>query len=539
MAGQENPMATPKTPQTGRGAALEELLQRLKGLEDLNPDLSGGEIARLEELCRQCGSEDFPVLAHQVRRLIDLYLAMPTLEVGKAILGEYSRLLEVGAARLLASHEIAPRPALPPAASGGFSRGLVLYSPFQYTALDRCRIMSQTEVPETLSRAADAFRRRVEVVDTVFGIGFRLLWLLDPLQFQRWATDYLAENEGELAPEVIRDILWVMRQTPGLSPAMTEWLLRWCGDMALLEDWPRVVTQADRLADRLFLLTWAKTIRTPRNVQLAHLKLMVDTGRMNEERLLAWLENSLQEFGAAVARFLSFDREISSPQEAQWLHCTLLSELQGMEASYQPILVLSDLLLRLPDGAMKLAMAFLGIAGQSLREWETAIRKFSEKLIRRAFLLDLKQGRTPVETIRRFTFGDETAFAQICNELDLIRQQFDSIAQREKVIQRLGVYYASFRRAPMLGQEVGRRYRRLAKMLHEDFLLNHLTPEELDHFQARGFLQELYSMASRSKRFLDHRRALDMTVEEMVASQMEFVEECRSRRLALLRQTLG
>ena len=91
----------------------------------------------------------------------------------------------------------------------------------------------------------------------------------------------------------------------------------------------------------------------------------------------------------------------------------------------------------------------------------------------------------------------------------------------------------------MLGQEVGRRYRRLAKMLHEDFLLNHLTPEELDHFQARGFLQELYSMGSRSKRFLDHRRALDMTVEEMVASQMEFVEECRSRRLALLRQTLG
>ncbi len=539
MAGQEKPMANPQGTPAGSKDAGEELLHRLRDLEDLNPDLSEGEIAHLEALCRQCGPENFPVLARQVRHLVELYLAMPTLEVGRSILGEYSRWLEAGAARLLAAREIAPRQALPPAASGGCSRELVLYTPFQYTALERCRIMSQTEVPETLSRAADAFRRRVEVVDTVFGIGFRLLWLLDPQQFQAWATDYLTENEGKLAPEVIRDILWVMRQTSALSPSMTEWLLRWCGDMALLEDWPRVVTQADRLADRLYLLTWAKTIHTPRNVQLAHLKLMAETGRMNEERLLGWLENSLQEFGTAVARFLSFDREVSSPQDAQWLHCTLLAELQGMEATYQPILVLSDLLLRLPDGAMKLAMAFLGIAGQSLREWEAAIRRFSEKLIRRAFLLDLKEGRTPVETIRKFTFGDETAFAQICNELDLIRQQFDSIAQREKAIQRLGVYYASFRRAPMLGQEVGRRYRRLAKMLHEDFLLNHLTPEELDRFQARGFLQELYSMAARAKRFLDHRRALDMTVEEMVASQMEFVEECRTRRLAMLRHTLG
>ena len=45
-------------------------------------------------------------------------------------------------------------------------------------------------------------------------------------------------------------------------------------------------------------------------------------------------------------------------------------------------------------------------------------------------------------------------------------------------------------------------------------------------------------MASLAKRFLDHRRALEMTVEEMVASEMEFVAETRARRLKYIRRYL-
>ena len=106
-------------------------------------------------------------------------------------------------------------------------------------------------------------------------------------------------------------------------------------------------------------------------------------------------------------------------------------------------------------------------------------------------------------------------------------------------MKKLAIYYASYRRAPMLGQEVARRYRHFARILHEDFLATHLTPEELEGFQKTGFLQELYSMGSRAKRFLDHRRALEMSVEEMVASQIEFVAETRIRRLGTLRRVLS
>ncbi len=539
--------------QEGAPAALRaELLRILKGLEDLNPDIPERVWLRLKELCALCGPGAFPQAAAQVRRLLELYLHTGTLRVGSDALKEYHRLLEKGVQKLLESGEITLRDpggadASAIRADSGVSRALALPHPREYAPLDRCKILQRTEIPESITRAADAFRRRVEVVDTVYGIGFQVLWLLDADAFQRWIAELFRAQEGSLAPEVIRDVLWVMRRAPALSPDIREWLLRWCGDPALLEEWPLVARRADGIADRLFLRHWNAHGPAPRTSNLAHLKLLVKMERLDDPRLLSWLEHALQEFGASVQRFLGLGGDVGAAtggarlddaREEALLHQALLAELHGMENAYQPMIVLSDHLLRLPDGAMKLAMAFLGMVGQSLREWEEAVRTFAEKVIRRAFLVDLKEGRTPVETIRRFTFSDEVAFAQICNNLDLLSRQFDSIRQREVVVRRLSIYYASYRRAPLLGQEVARRYRRLARLLHQDYLQNHLTPQELEAFQKNGFLRELYSMVARAKRFLDHRRALEMSVEEMVASQMEFVEECRARRHSVLRQAL-
>jgi len=516
-------------------SALESLMGRLRALEDLNPDLSGVALRQLDELAKACDPADFGVVAEEVRKLVDIYLDTPTIRVGKGILKEYFTALERTATRLLEAGEISAPVTTAEKSSQSFSQALVLYSAFDYGALDRCKILNRAEIPETLSNAADAFRRRIEVVDTVFGIGFRVLWQMDCSRFQDWAVEYLKENEGTLSPEVIRDLLWVLRNEKSLQGSMLEWVLRWCGDEALLEHWPLVVRYADRLADRLYLRQWQTNAITPRNGSLAHLKLLVKNERVDDDRLLSWLENTLLNFGESIERFISLDREIAAEEE-DWLHQALISELRSLEATYQPIIVLADHILAEPDGAAKLAMAFLGVVGKGLREWENAMREFSEKVIRRAFLVDLKMGRTPVETIRAYTFGDQAAFALICNELDLVSQQFDSIAQREVVVRKLSIFYASYRRAPLLGQEVARRYRHLARILHEDFLRNHLSAEEMAEFEKNGFLQELYTMGSRAKRFLDHRRALEMSVEEMVASQIEFIAETRARRLAMMKR---
>ena len=516
--------------------AKSKLLGILAALEDLNPDISVTSQREINSLARACPTECFPEVAAEVEKLIALYQDTPTARVGKAILKEYFAALE-NSARLLAEageinavpHDDNPR---------SFSTAMVLYTTADYGALDHCKILNRAQIPEPLSNAADSFRRRIEVVDTVFGIGFEALWNLDPAQFENWAADYLDRHQGNLAPDVIRDLLRVLAPSRALTPRMTNWLLSWSADAALLEYWPLVTRFSDRLLGRLALRGWAKLAGKPRNTSLAHLKLMVEGERLDDERLLAWLTNTLQNFGESVERFIQLDRNIA-PDEEPWVNTALRSELRHLATTYVPILMLADHLLYQPDGAAKLAMAFLGIVGKGLNDWEEQMNDFAQKIIRRAFLYDLKEGRTPVETIRRFTFGDQVAFTLICNELDLVSQQFDSVAQREVVVRKLAIFYASYRRAPMLGVEVARRYRHLARILHEDFLRQHLSEAEYAEVQNADFLHELSSMASLAKRFLDHRRALEMTVEEMVASELEFVAETRARRLKFIRRFLG
>ena len=518
------------------------LLERLRALEDLNPDIPAPRRGELLRLARDCAPGAFPTLAQEVERLIALYLDTPTSHVGRAILAEYFEAIEHSAAHLLECGEIhAPggRGGEPAAPSQTISNALVLYSASEYSALDRCKILNRAEIPPPLSNAADSFRRRIEVVETVFGIGFELLAALDLRQFQLWAADYLDAHKGDLDPVLIRDLLQILRDAPEqIQPRLREWLFTWCADTALLEHWPLVVRFSDRLLARIALAAWVKGARRPGNSPLAHLRLLVANGHDDDSHLLPWLETTLQNFGEGVERFISLDLE-DNPDEEAWRHAALVAELRNLAATCTPILVVADQLLTEPDGAVKLAMAFLGIVGQGLADWERRVRLLSEKLIRRAFLYDLKAGRTPVETIRKFTFGDEVAFGLICNELDLVSQQFDSIAQREVVVRRLAVFYASFRRAPMLGVEVAKRYKHLARILHDDFLNAHLAPAELDEFRRGGFLQNLYSLGSLAKRFLDHRRALEMSLEEMLASELEFVAEIRARRLQAIRLVLG
>lgn len=512
-----------------------KLLGILASLEDLNPDISVLAQREINALARKCPHECFPEVAAAVERLISLYQNTPTARVGKAILKEYFAALENSARLLAEAGEITPVPAGDAARS--FSTAMVLYTTADYGALDHCKILNRAQIPEPLSNAADSFRRRIEVVDTVFGIGFEALWNLDPNQFEVWAADYLDAHQGDLSPDVIRDLLRVFAPARTLTPRIVNWLTTWCADTALLEYWPLVTRFSDRLLGRLALRGWARQAGKPRNTSLAHLKLMVENERMDDERLLTWLTNALQNFGEGVERFIQLDRNIAADEEA-WVNTALRAELRTLSTTYIPILMLADHLLYQPDGAAKLAMAFLGIIGKGLNDWEEQMNEFAQKIIRRAFLYDLKEGRTPVETIRKFTFGDQVAFTLICNELDLVSQQFDSVAQREVVVRKLAIFYASYRRAPLLGMEVARRYRHLARILHEDFLRQHLTEEEYAQVQQADFLHELSSMASLAKRFLDHRRALEMTVEEMVASEMEFVAETRARRLKYIRKYL-
>ncbi len=516
---------------------VKQILDFLSGLELLNPDISHLQERQLSDWAQRCQPGDFPTIADEVEKLITLYQDAPLMHVGQAVLHEYFLALEKSAQKLLAQGEISAPQSDESAQLHVYSQSLIRYSRNEHNALDHCKILSRADIPETLSNAADSFRRRVEVVDTVFGIGLRVLWEIDEAQFQAWAIEYIAHHREGMSPELIRDLLLVMRKSPSLRNELQVQLLEWCGDFTLLEHWPLVTRYADRLLGRIALERWCERCTQPRNGALAHLKLMIQSNRADESSLLHWLSTTLQQFGEGVERFIALNLD-DRPDGDAWRSTALLSELRTLSTLFPPIMIVCDHLLTEPDGAAKMAMAFLGIVGKGLQEWEQRIYALSEKMILRSFLYDLRERRKPTYTIRKFTFGDDSAFNMICNELDLVSQRFDSLAQRDRVIKKLAVYYASYRRGPLLGIEVAKRYKHIARILHADFLNQFFDSAEIGKLEENGFLAELYNMASLAKRFLDHRRALEMSVEEMLASEIEFVSETRKKRIAVMRSML-
>ena len=161
-----------------------------------------------------------------------------------------------------------------------------------------------------------------------------------------------------------------------------------------------------------------------------------------------------------------------------------------------------------------------------------------EKAVRLAFLRALKEDQTPEQLIRKLSFGDRDVQRRLMGELDWISKRFDSVKQRDKVVRRLAVYYASYREAPLLAAEVARRYRDLMRVLHEDNLRRVLNPEQFEEVNRLILLRELAALVSDARRFLARRRALKTTVEEMLASEIEFVQSVCRRRLNLVRQLL-
>ncbi len=517
-----------------------DYFQELKGLlcrlENLNPDLSVAERAHLFELAVQVGESGFDWCVNQFERLLALYQKSPVKHYGKATLQEYFEELERNAKLLSAAGEITPLPASADKTPRPLSSALVPYSGQSFSILDRCKLLNRAEIAQPLTRAVDAFRRRLEVVDTVLELALRVMWIQSPKRTEEWILLYLKANDGNQDPDVIRDILRVISGSRSLSREFLGWAEIWAADEALQEYWPNVTTGSDKLLCVYALRCWHRKC-TIRNGLLAHLHLLVEQNSLGDETLMKWLSNTLENFGECVQRFMTLENEKDS-QDRQWLQTALYLELNRICSLYRPVLIVADQLLRQPDGANRLAMAFLGLVGKGFEAWEERVRKLAEKVILRSFLYGLKTGRSPLDTIRKLTFGDLASFNFACSQLDLISQQFDSLPQRDRVVEFLGTFYASYRRPQLLSVEVAKRYRNMMRMLHEDYISNILNAEQLQKIQQNGVLREISGMVAAARHFLDHRRALQTSLEEMIASEMEFVQETRTRRLAVIREML-
>ena len=507
-----------------------ELLEALLRLENLNPDLKGTEIGHLVTLAQQVGADFFGPVADFTARLIGKYLASPIKVAGADIMREYFSQMEQCARQLRAAGEISA-PLL--TASTSFTTALVPRE--QNEALDFCKVLNRSSIPKPLVKAADAFRRRNQVVESVFSHAFRVMWIIDSEATARWMVDYFENHEGELDPDIVRDALSSALVSGGVpDPAFVEWAIHFASDPNLLEYWPMVTRYADRFLCQAALRAWAAE-DTPRNTLLNRLARQVRDNRLDEESLLAWCRLALDEVGMSVQRFIDMEH---GHADAAWQSASLMTELHRIANVYLPVMLVIDQLLVLPDGTSLLAMAFLGLAGESLEKWEEELEKFSERAVRRTFMLKLKHSESPVDTLRLLTFGDQRAFNAVYAMLDLVTEKFDSIAQREKAVAFLAVYYSSFRRPHLLGIEVGRRYRNLMKMLHEDFLRNALDEAQFAEIEGTGILQEIATIAAEARKYLGRRRMSENTLEEMMAAKISFERFVRERRASLIRSLM-
>lgn len=510
-------------------------MQDLDKLFLLNPDLGAGYVRELYERADSASADEFGEVAALADRLIQAFVASPQKAMSGETLREYFVHLERAARTLADQGEVTANPTL--GTEGVQSVALVPRE--LYTPLEWCKVLNSTRVPHDLIKAVEACRRRNELVGTVLEYLFNVMLRLDVDKAVRWQLGFLDSRRGNLDPDVVRDLInaWLTRET--LPRELLGWAETWSADENLMQQWPQVVRRADRLLCHHALRVWQSDIN-PRNSALAHLRMLVQRGRTDDDILLRWLKSALADIGESILRFVSLSRDDDAVEtDLRWRSGAIVREIVRIEALFAPVMLTADRILGVPDGANLFAVAFFGLVGKGREQWEAKLGQLAEDAVRRAFLVALRDGVSPVDIIKRMTFGDDQAFEKGVAALDIVTMNFDSLKQREKVVRHLAIYYASYHGGRLLAMEVSRRYRSLMRLMHEDHLRRVLLPEHFEDVMGRSILRELAVVAADARRFLTRRRALESSLEELVAAEMEFVQNIRTRRLRLIHTLLG
>ncbi len=518
-------------------AALRSRLQRLRLL---NPDLSETELNEIYRLAGEAGGKHVAQVCHLTEELIERYLESPQKTMAAMVLEEFFDYIQASARLLVAEGEIRqPNPPETDREEEPPSMALVLRTGF--SSLDSCRVLNRARVPRELVKAVDACRRRNELVGSVIEYSLKTAQLMDLEAAGQWQLDYLRRHRKELDPDIVRDFLnaWLGRESS--RPEMLAWAEEWSADEDLLEQWPEVIRKADRLLFLHALKAWQRSFPA-RNSSLAHLSLLIRRKKLGDDPVLTWLNAALIDIGESVRTFMGLDRTRTGQNEngeKQWRSAAMLKEITRIESLFTPLMLAANLILSVPNGAYRFAVAFFGLVGKGREEWEQRLLQLAETAVRRMFLRGLKERRKPIEIIRKLTFGDETALARLRGELDWTTESFDSLEQREKVTRHLAFFYASYREPKLLAAEVAQRYRNLMRLMHEDNLRRVLLPEHFEILREADIIRDLSAVAGDARRFLGRRRALETDLEEMVAAEMDFVRGIRRLRLRIVHQLLS
>lgn len=503
----------------------------------LNPELVGMIENELYQIGPELGTDYFADAVAFGEELVGFYTESPVKRAEGEVLGEYYFFLDRASKQLQAAGDL-PREN---GSGHGSATTMALVPKEFYDASKWYTLTAKASVPRDIVHAVDALRRRNELVSSVIEPYFKFLLLLDRDKAFAWQLELCADQEKPIDPDVARDLIRVWRAETELPATAIECVEAWSSDVRALRHWPAVVEAADSLLRKQALLKWLAG-QSGQTQQMRRLKFLAPFD--DQDRLLRWLKQIIAGMGVSVNFFIQESEKNTGKDgthaDAEWRQNALFRELVWLEQMLTPMILLGDLILSAPDGAFDFAMSVFGFTQEYKKSWEGILEKQCREAIRRCFLTDLKRSRTPVETIKRLCFDDADFEQEILAELDIVTEDFDSMGQRAIAVEKLTAIYSSYREQPLLNTEIGRRYRRLMRVLHEDSLRRFLTAEQLQTVMngMRGILLDLSMIASESRKFLSIRRSLDLTTEEILAAEMDYVQSVRVLRASYIHRLM-
>lgn len=500
-------------------------------LHALNPHTA--EISRSDILAAaaEVDPDSFTEFAAHTAALVHKYLASRIKQAENYALERYFEFID-RAGLLLTQATDAHGAATDPGPGENNTGQFALARAYDFTPLEWFRVQTQAQVPQEVQHAVDAAGARNELVDSVLEIAFAALHTIDSDRAFAWELDYLERTAGELDVDVVRDLLRVWQGCRNIPAAALDWANQWSRDENLRRLWPTVCREADRLLRIHALRAWAAATTT-RQSSAMHLRTMVQDDSFEDSRLQRWFDAATESMSRRIDAFIRFaDSSRRGPGIAY--RNAMVSELHALESLVIPLLISADLALRQPAGPYALALNVLGFSRAALESWRSALENRTAAVIRTIFINQLRDAESPIDAIRGFCLGDKLLFNRLCLHLDILTKQFDSIDQRERVVQMLATNYASYRENELIGRELTRRYRRLMRMLHTDNLRRLLTADQFRGLEHSTVLRELTTLAAAARHYLDRRRHPEAPLEEMYTAEIAFCNTVRNSRLHVI-----
>lgn len=511
---------------------LDTVLKVCDQLERLNPDALTVSRENLLACAASLPADLFSVIQPRVETIVGLFVESTFKRRQSQIMEDYFAALEATTKRLLTS----------PSTGGSSNFGKRLLPVPLENEQQWLAVIAEAPIEEKTHRAMDANANRNEVVGTPLELVFRILFLIQPDRAFDWSLDQLNSNPQFEDADVFRDLLMVWNDQADIPLSAVKTLLPLL-NRPLDRFFPGTAAQLQRLV-RLSGLRALKSKGMTRGSIHEHLTRILNekSGPLIDDKLELWLDAAVEQLGNHTANFIAAasrvdDRSLPD-NDRELARRQVFTAVRAADALHPAIIVGADIFLKRADGAHTLALAFLGINRSHLKKWRRKLEEKATAVVRHVFLQDLRDRRDSVDTIRKFCLGDELLFTSLYMKLDLLSRQFGSVEDREKTVDVLAANYASFRETDLLADKITSHFRRLSKLLHADSVLRLIPADEKASIGDLDNLPAALARASESRRYLEGRRALDRSIEDMRGAEMTFEQQLKAARTSLLRGLL-